>query len=305
MYKVLLIEDEEATRKHLAKYIEKELFEVIQAENGLIAMELFHMEHPQIVLTDLKMPGIGGMEVVRTIREISAETEIIVFTGHGDVDTAITALREGVLDYLKKPIDLNILTIALGRAKEKINMRKKEIFIPNILLVEDEGIPRTWLKYVLEKEDWKVLEASNGEAALTIFTLIKMDIVLLDIKMPKMNGLEALHLMRSINDDFEAIIISGHCDEHSAIQAMRDGAMSFLKKPVDLDQLILLVEKAIKKLQNDRELKYRTRELKLAQEIIAQITNEGEVPAINCKTIVEQAMILAQKSLSGSQVLNK
>ncbi|MBF0465993.1 MAG: response regulator [Nitrospirae bacterium] len=297
MYKVLLIEDDETARKQLAKYVQKERFQVIPAENGRVGIELFKSEQPQIVLTDLKMPDIDGMEVIHTVKRMSPETEIIVFTGYGEVDTAIAAIREGVLDYLKKPIDLDVLSLALGRAKEKINMRQAESLVPHILLAEDEEIPRTRLKRVLEKEMWKVFDVTNGEDAVGLFAHTKIDVVLLDIKMPKIDGLEALHKMRAINDDFEAIILTGYGDEQSAIQAMRDGALSFLRKPVDLDQLILLIEKALEKLSGDRALKYRTRELELARQIIAQITEEEDVIINIHKTIVEQAMNFAQRLL--------
>ncbi|MEO5356590.1 MAG: response regulator [Nitrospirae bacterium YQR-1] len=297
MYKVLLIEDDETARKQLTKYVQKERFEVIQAENGRIGIELFQSENPQIVLTDLKMPDIDGMEVIHTVKRLCPETEVIVFTGYGEVDTAIAAIREGVLDYLKKPIDLDILSMALGRAKERIDMRQKELVSPHILLAEDEEVPRKRLKRVLEKENWKIFDVANGEEALSLFSQTKIDIALLDIKMPKMDGLEALHRMRALSDDFEAIIFTGYGDEQSAIQAMRDGAMSFLRKPVDLDQLIVSIEKAIEKLNSDRVLKYRTRELELARQIIAQITDEEEVIINIHKTIVEQAMSFAQRLL--------
>lgn len=78
--------------------------------------------------------------------------------------------------------------------------------------------------------------------------------------------------MRGITDDFEAIIITSYGDESSAIQAMRDGAVNFIKKPISLDQMILAVKKALEKLDSDRSLKYRTRELELARQIIAKIT---------------------------------
>jgi YesN/AraC family two-component response regulator len=95
--------------------------------------------------------------------------------------------------------------------------------------------------------------------------------------MPKKDGLEALHEMRSVSDDFEAIILTGYGDESSAIQALRDGAINFLKKPIDLDQMILAVQKAMEKLKSDRSLKYRTRELELARKIIGTITEENEL----------------------------
>jgi DNA-binding NtrC family response regulator len=276
-FKVLLIEDDEAARQQLAKVIRKEGYQVLVAEDGLTGLELLKKESPEIVITDLKMPGIDGLEVMHTARRISPNAQIIVMTAFGETDAAVSALREGALDYLKKPLDLDQLTLALGRAVERIVEYKKGAVFPTLLLAEDEDKTRERLARVLEKEDWKVFPAANGQEAIDVFKETKIDIVLLDIKMPKKDGLQALHEMRGITDDFEAIILTGHGDENSAIQALRDGAMHFLRKPIDLDQMILTVEKAIDKLHTDRSLKYRTRELELATQIIGTVSLENQI----------------------------
>ncbi|MBF0537791.1 MAG: response regulator [Nitrospirae bacterium] len=297
MYKVLLIEDHEAAREQLAEFIQKEGFEVLQAESGRVGLDLFLSERPHIVLTDMKMPDIDGIEVIRRIKQLSPDTDIILLTAFGETDIAITALREGALDYLKKPIDLNCLTTAIGRAKERFVMRQEQTLQPVILLVDDEELPRKRLARVLEKEDWKVITASDGEGAIRLFNITKIDIVLTDINMPRMNGLQALHQMRGINSDFEAIVFTGYGDEESAIQAMRDGAINFLKKPVDLDQLIVVIEKALEHLQLDRKLRYRNRELEIARQIITQITAEqGGIINIH-ESVVRQMMSYAKTLL--------
>ncbi|MBF0537795.1 MAG: response regulator [Nitrospirae bacterium] len=297
MYKVLLIEDHEIARKQLTKFIHKEGFEVLQAENGRVGLELFHSGHPHIVITDMKMPDIDGMEVIHTIKRLSPNTDIILFTAFGETDIAITALREGVLDYLKKPIDLGCLSAALDRAKERIAMRQEQFLQPLILLAEDEDLPRKRLARVLEKENWTVIEAPDGEEAVRLFGIAKVDIVLTDINMPKLSGLQALHQMRAINIDFEAIIFTGYGDEQSAIQAMREGAISLLKKPVDLDQLIVVIEKALGDLQLVRALKYRNREFEIARQITTNITAEHEVIINLSKSVVTQTADFARRLL--------
>lgn len=276
-YKVLVVEDEAITREQLARYIQKEGFEVVTAQDGRVGLEMFKSERPDILITDLRMPGIDGLELMREVRSRSKSVQIILVTAFGETDTAISALREGALDYLKKPIELDLLLLALGRAKEKIAEYRKVFPFPVLLLADDEESTRNRLAGVLEKEGWKVHTASDGEKATKIFQRMKIDIVVLDIKMPKKDGLQTLHEMRAITDDFEAMILTGYGDESSAIQAMRDGAMNFLKKPIDIDQLIVVVEKAIEKIHVDRSLKYRIRELELAKEIITKITAEEEV----------------------------
>lgn len=275
--KVLLIEDDESTRKRLAKFVRKEGFEVFTAGNGRIGLEIFVKDNPHIILTDLKMPEISGMEVLQRAKKITPHVEVILVTGFGETNTAITALQEGALDYIKKPIDLDQLCVALGRAKEKITKNKKAEHFPALLIAEDDENARTRLGIFLKKSGWKVYEAANGEEALKIFQQEKIDIALLDIKMPKMDGLESLHSMRKITSDFEAIILTGYGDESSAIKAMRNGAMNFLKKPLDLDQLDANLAKALQTLNLQRSLRYRIRELELAKEIIAKVTIHKEL----------------------------
>jgi len=281
--KVLLIEDERIPREQLARVIREEGFEVLVAENGRIGLDIFKKERPEIIVTDVKMPDIDGLEVMRTVRRFSKNTQIILITAYGETDMVIAALREGALDYLKKPLDLDQLTLALGRAREKILEFKSSPVYPVLLLAEDEEGTRERLARLLEKEGWKVFQVANGEEAVNIFQQEKIDIVILDIKMPKKDGIQALHEMRGISKDFEAIILTGYGDEKSAIQALRDGAINFLKKPIDLEQLIITVQKAVEKINTDRALKYRIRELELAKEIIAQITIEKEIIVIDTR----------------------
>jgi len=273
--KVLIMEDDESARNMLARVIKKEGFTVLTAENGRIGLEIFKKENPLIVISDLKMPEMSGLEALKEIKKFSPRAQFILMTAFGEVDTAIEALREGALDYIKIPIDLDVLTLALGRAKEKIQEENKLYeFFPQILLAEDDDMARERLTSILKKENWKIIAAPDGEQALKIFQQEKIDIFLTDIKMPHLDGLEALHEMRKLSNDFEAIIMTGYGDEASAIKAMHEGAMNFLKKPIDLDNLSVLIEKAIEKLHITRSLKYRTREVELANQIINKISEQ-------------------------------
>ncbi len=295
--RVLVIEDDETARKQLAKAIRKEGYEVLTAEDGRAGLDLFKQELPEIVITDLKMPGIGGLEVMQTVKRISPHVQVILITAFGETDTAILALQEGVLDYLKKPLDLDQLTVVLGRAGEKVMEYKKVETFPTLLLADDEEKTRKRLAKILEDESWRVIQAGNGQEAVDIFEREKIDVAILDIKMPQKDGLEALHAMRSISDDFEAIILTGYGDEASAIQALRDGAMNFLKKPIDLDQLTIAAQKALEKLQAARSLKYRTRELELATQVIGRITTENKLHVDLRRSVPKATLDFAEQLL--------
>jgi DNA-binding NtrC family response regulator len=275
--RVLLIEDDRVTRTELGEILSKEALNVIEACDGNEGRTLFESESPDIVITDLRMPGMSGLEVMEAINNTRPCVPVILTTAYGETDVALQAIRLGALDYIKKPIDLDDFMVALGRAKERVkNNRQLEEF-PSVLIAEDDDVARRSLANVLVKEGLCVLQAENGQQAVDHFKQNKVDIILLDIKMPKMDGLDALRQMRQLNDDFETIILTGYGDEMTAIAALRQGAMSFIRKPIDLEEVLALIDKATEKIALKRSLKFRTREVELAYQIIAQISQKEEI----------------------------
>jgi len=122
---VLIIDDEERITSTLVKYLDLEGFDPIAANDAYKGLELYHSLKPPIIITDILMPGKSGLELLEEIRNIDQETEIIVVTGHGDLDTAITALKYQASDFILKPIDFDILLLTLNRASERIGLRQK------------------------------------------------------------------------------------------------------------------------------------------------------------------------------------
>ena len=123
MLKVLLIDDEEPIRKIVGLYLKSKGHEVITAGDGQSGIELFQQEKPPIVLTDIKMPGMDGIEVLKRIKEMTPETEVIVITGHGDMDMAIQSLQLDASDFITKPVGNEALSIALKRAAERLHTK--------------------------------------------------------------------------------------------------------------------------------------------------------------------------------------
>ena len=123
--KLLVIDDEESTRDLLRITLESDGYEVLTAEDGPSGLEIFTKDNPPIVLTDIKMPGMDGIEVLRRVKEHNKDAEVIVITGHGEMNLAINALQLEASDFINKPISDAALSVALRRAKEKIWIRKK------------------------------------------------------------------------------------------------------------------------------------------------------------------------------------
>ncbi|MBO7522894.1 MAG: sigma-54-dependent Fis family transcriptional regulator, partial [Bacteroidales bacterium] len=122
MSKILVIDDEKAIRNTLKDILEYEKHEVDLAENGPTVIELFSYNNYDVVLCDIKMQGMDGIEVLEKLHDMSTLTPIIMISGHGNIDTAVEAIKKGAYDFLEKPLDLNRLLITIRNAKEKSSL---------------------------------------------------------------------------------------------------------------------------------------------------------------------------------------
>ncbi len=120
---ILLVDDEEDIREVVGMSLTDIGYTVHSAENGEKAMDLFRSITPPIVMTDIKMPGIDGIELLQQIKRENPETEVVMITGHGDMDLAIKSLKYEATDFITKPINVEALEIVLKRVRERIIMR--------------------------------------------------------------------------------------------------------------------------------------------------------------------------------------
>jgi PAS domain S-box-containing protein len=123
--KILLIDDEVRILHTFARTLRLAGYTVITAAGGQEGLAFYHQEEPDVVLLDLRMPGIGGLEVLQAIRKQDPEANVILCTAHGDKDAVIDALRAGASDFLPKPIDQVTLESALRRAEERIHLKRE------------------------------------------------------------------------------------------------------------------------------------------------------------------------------------
>src|SRR5690606_1883114 len=131
MPKILIIEDEAAIRRVLVKILSEENkdYEVFEAEDGLQGMEMIQNEDYDLVLCDIKMPKMDGVEVLEATKKIKPEIPIVMISGHGDLDTAVHTMRLGAFDYISKPPDLNRLLNTV-----RIALDNKELVAENTRL---------------------------------------------------------------------------------------------------------------------------------------------------------------------------
>ena len=119
MATILLIDDEASIRRTLKEILEFEKYQVLEAPDGFSAIDIFKKSAIDIVLLDIKMPKMDGLEVLDFLHEINPEVPVIMISGHGNIDTAVEAVKKGAFDYISKPPDLNRLLITLRNAQER------------------------------------------------------------------------------------------------------------------------------------------------------------------------------------------
>ena len=131
MPKILVIEDEASIRRVLVKILseENESYQVDEAEDGLAGLEKIKKEDYDLILCDIKMPKMDGVEVLEAAKKIKPESTIVMISGHGDLDTAINTMRLGAFDYISKPPDLNRLLNTV-----RIALDRKELVVENKML---------------------------------------------------------------------------------------------------------------------------------------------------------------------------
>ncbi|GAH53781.1 unnamed protein product, partial [marine sediment metagenome] len=116
--RILLVDDESHVLELLSVALEDEGYRILTANNGRKALDQLKKEEPQVVLLDIRMPDLDGVEVLRQIKEINKATSVIMMTAYGAMDTVVKAMQLGAYDYLTKPLDLKKVKVLIRRALE-------------------------------------------------------------------------------------------------------------------------------------------------------------------------------------------
>ena len=117
--KILLVDDEVEFASALAERLQMRGYDVKTASNGLEAMALFHNSPPDVVILDLRIPGMDGLEILKNIKIFDPTIEVLILTGHGDVESVAEGMKNGAFEYIMKPIDIDELTSKIDVAKNK------------------------------------------------------------------------------------------------------------------------------------------------------------------------------------------
>lgn len=251
--KVLFVDDEEEFLASMARPLQRRSMEVVCATSGRDALRLSNLCDFDVAVIDVKMPGMDGVELFHQLKTLLPDLPVIMLTGHGTPSQAFETAREGIFDYLAKPCEVDSLAARIRAAAEARPARPEAPSrdsdlrgMVRVLLVDDEAELLSSLTPVLSRRGLDVSTATSGEEALDLLANRVVDVVVLDIKMPGMDGIEALRRIKSEIPDTEVILLTGHPDAENAFEGMKLGAHDYITKPPDISELTEKIKQAFR-----------------------------------------------------------
>ncbi len=250
--RLLLVDDEVGFLDSTARALSRRGFDVRRAQDGRAALLILERQTFDVMVTDVKMPGIDGVELFRAVRRRWPTLPVIVLTGHGSVQQAFQTCREGLFEYLTKPCDLEDLAHVAHRAVSQSLHAPWSGDAPpltgaQVLLVDDEHELLASTAKVLRRRGVRVVTAAGGHEALDVILEQGFDVVVLDIQMPELDGLELCRRIKRLDPTTEVLFLTGHPSAMTALQGMEQGAFDYLVKPQDIDVLLGRIEQAYRK----------------------------------------------------------
>jgi len=125
--KILVVDDEDSQRRIIVDVLAKAEFDVMQASGASEAARRMEEEHLDLIITDLRMEDGGGMDVLAEAKRLAPDTEVVVMTAYGSIESAVEAMRQGAYDYLTKPFDRDVLLVTVQKALEHKRLREENL----------------------------------------------------------------------------------------------------------------------------------------------------------------------------------
>lgn len=232
--RVLIVDDERSMRESLAAILVDEGYDVTTAASGEEALELCAAQEFGVILMDVRMPGIDGVEAFRRIRRHREGVRVILMSAYSMDALRDAALEEGAVAFLAKPLDLERVLDLISETKETA-----------ILVVEHEVETAELLGRELKRQGYRVTVTHSSHDALELVEQIRFDLIFLDVSLPAMNGLDLYLAIKRITPTAVAIMIAGREEEVEALaqEAVRRNAYTVVRKPLEIDHVLGLLER--------------------------------------------------------------
>ena len=256
MATILIIDDERLLCDLLQNCLREHGHEVFTAYNGHEGVASFRQRRPRFTLLDLNLPDINGLEVLKQIRQIAPQSAVIILTGCATEQLERQARNLGITDFLIKDLSFDVLLGAVQRAMQEPGMLAGSPTIPagtvgvpptlqekqSILVVDDEAQLCDILTQYLSRHGYRVLSAQDGPTALSLAERERPHLIVLDINMPGMNGVEVLRKLRAKRYEGGVMMLTGVRDEDLLKEVLELGSIDIVGKPADLERIRLAIE---------------------------------------------------------------
>lgn len=234
--KILVVDDQPGMRLTLQGILKKKGYDVQVAENGMKAVEMVKQTDYRVIFMDIKMPGISGVEAFIQIKAINPRATVIMMTAFALEEEIRTAIQEGAYAVIYKPLDIDKILRVVTECLENQTL---------ILLVDDRVEDRSLFKVILEKKGYNVVDVETGEDCIRQVKEKRFQIIILDMKLPGMDGMETLKEVKKIRPDVAVIMVTAYSETQILEDAMKFGSFACLKKPVDIPKLVDTVKKCL------------------------------------------------------------
>lgn len=238
--KILVVDDDMDILETIRDVLELEGFDVACVDRGAKALEIANTEIFDVVLMDIKMPVMNGVETFKKLKQIIPGVPVIMVSAYAVEDLIAEALREGAFAALKKPLDFDRLFEVINAARGGSAM---------VMVVDDEEQTCRAMKSTLDESGYRTTVAYDGESAIEKARANNFDIIILDMKLPTLNGLETYLAIREIRPSSVVIIMTGYTGRmlDLAHQAVEKNAYVCLQKPIDMENLLELIGEIVRR----------------------------------------------------------
>jgi DNA-binding NtrC family response regulator len=234
-FTILLTDDNKEFAQNLCDILELKGYSVLTASDGFQALEIIKSSPVDLILMDIKMPVMNGVETFKKIKKITADTPVIMLTAFALEELIQESIQEGAFACLKKPLDFNELFSTIEHAIHKGSM---------ILVVDDDVNLCKNLMDILSRKGYLVSFATDSNSAIEKVRTNVYDVMLLDMKLPPLNGLETYLTIHRLCPSMVVVIITGFVPEMQEMIKMtqNNGAYALLEKPIDIEKLLSILE---------------------------------------------------------------
>jgi len=232
--RILLVDDEAPLLMTLSANLELEGFEVVEASNGEEALAEVRQGAFDLVLSDIRMPGMNGVELFRKIKEVAPDVPVVLMTGFALEGLVDDALREGAYTVLSKPCPVDQVLEVLGRAVRG----------PMVLVVDDLAQSAESTAAALGETGVKARAVSDPRVALDIVRNGDVDVCVVDMVMPELSGPELMERVRRVDGSIAFIAVTGEMASELLRRAAALGAYACMHKPVDPEDLAQTIARA-------------------------------------------------------------